>query len=80
MRKNAAKGVEVREPSYPAGGNTNWRCHHRRQHGSSPKQLKAELACDPAIPLLGICLEKTVIRKDKHTRKITAAPFTVAKT
>ena len=27
--------------------------------------LKIELPCDPATPLLGICLEKTIIQKDE---------------
>ena len=28
------------------------------------KKLKTELPCDPAIPLLGIYLEKTIVLKD----------------
>ena len=28
------------------------------------KKLKIELPCDPAIPLLGIYLKKTLIQKD----------------
>jgi len=28
------------------------------------KKLKIRLPYDPTIPLLGICLEKTIIRKD----------------
>ena len=35
---------------------------------------------DPAIPLLGIYLQKTLIRKDTYTSKFTAALFTIAKT
>ena len=30
--------------------------------------LKKQLPCDPAIPLLGIYLEKTIIRKDTRTK------------
>ena len=29
-----------------------------------PKKLKTELPNEPAIPLLGICLEKTIIQKE----------------
>ena len=35
---------------------------------------------DPAIPLLGIYLEKTLIQKDTCTPMFTAALFTIAKT
>ena len=46
------------------------------------KKLKIELPYDPAIPLLGIYLEKmkTLIQKDKCTPMFTAALFTIAKT
>ena len=39
------------------------------------KKLKIELPYDPAILLLGIYLEKTVIRKDTCTPVLTAAQF-----
>ena len=35
---------------------------------------------DPAIPLLGIHLDKTVIQKDTHTPMFPVALFTTAKT
>ena len=38
------------------------------------------LPYDPAIPLLGIYLDKTIIQKDACTPKFTAALFTIAKT
>ena len=46
------------------------------------KKLKIELPYDPAIPLLGIYLEKmkTLIRKDTRTPMFLAALFTIAKT
>ena len=44
------------------------------------KKLKIELPYDPAIPLLGIYLEKTLIRKDICLPMFTAALFTIAKT
>ena len=37
------------------------------------KKLKIELPYDPAIPLLGIYLDKTVIQKDTCTPVFTAA-------
>ena len=44
------------------------------------KELKLELPYDPAIPLLGIYPEKTIIQKDTCTTMFTAALFTIAKT
>ena len=44
------------------------------------KKLKIELPYDPAIPLPGIYLEKTIIRKDACTPVFTAALFTIART
>ena len=43
------------------------------------KKLKIELSYDPAIPLLGIYPEKTIIQKDTCTPMFTAALFTVAR-
>ena len=40
----------------------------------------AELLYDPAIPLQGMYLEKTLILKDTCTPKFTAELFTIAKT
>ena len=44
------------------------------------KQLEIELPYDPAIPLLGIYLDKTLIQKDTCTPVFIAALFTTAKT
>ena len=44
------------------------------------KKLKIELPYDPAIPLLGIYPEKTIIQKDTCTSIFIAELFTVAKT
>ena len=44
------------------------------------KKLKIELPYDPAIPLLGMYIEKTMVRKDTSTPMFTAALFTIAKT
>ena len=48
---------------------TVWRCL---------KKLKIELLYDPAIPLLGIYLEKNIIQKDTCTTMFIAALFTIA--
>ena len=44
------------------------------------KKLKTELPHDPAIPLLGIYPEKTIIQTDTCTPMFTAAFFTIART
>ena len=44
------------------------------------KKLKIELPYDPAIPLLGIYQEKTIIQKDTCTPIFIAPLFTTAKT
>ena len=43
-------------------------------------KVKTELLYDPAIPLLNICPEKTIIQKDTGTPMFTAALFTTAST
>ena len=42
-----------------------------------PKTI--ELPHDPAIPFLGIYLDKTVIQKDTHTHMLMSALFMIAK-
>ena len=44
------------------------------------KILKIELPCDPAIPLLGIYPEKTIIQKESSSTMFIAALFTIART
>ena len=44
------------------------------------KKLKIELPYDPAIPLLGIYTEKTIIQKESCTKIFIAALFTMART
>ena len=44
------------------------------------KKLKIQLPYDPAIPLLGIYPEKTIIQKDTCTPMFTATLFTIART
>ena len=44
------------------------------------QKLKTELPYDPAIPLLGIYPEKTIIQKETYTTMFIAALFTRART
>ena len=44
------------------------------------KKLKIELQYDPAIPLLGIYPEKTIIQKETCATMFIAALFTIART
>ena len=44
------------------------------------KKLKIDLPYDPAIILLGIYPEKTIIQKNTYTPMFTVALFTTAKT
>ena len=44
------------------------------------KKLKIEPLYDPAIPLLGIYPEKTIIQKEACTKMFIAALFTIART
>ena len=77
---NAGEGVEKREPSCTVGGNANWYSHYGEQYGGSLKKLKTELPYDPAIPLLGIYPQKTIIQKDTCTPMFIAALFIIART
>ena len=51
--------------------------NYGKQYGGS---LKKELQYDPAIPLLGIYLEKTIIQKDTCTLIFIVELFTITKT
>ena len=44
------------------------------------KKLKIELPYDPAIPLLGIYPEQTIVQKETCTTMFVAALFTIART
>ena len=44
------------------------------------KKLKIVLLHDPAIPILGIYPEKSMVRKDICTPRFIAALFTIART
>ena len=73
--------MEQRESSCTTGI-VKWCSHYGKWYVGFSKKLKTELPYDPAIPLPGICPEKTktLIRKDLFTPVFTAALFTTAKT
>ena len=72
--------MEKREPSYTVDENVNWCSHYGKQYGGFLKKIKIELPYDPAITLLGIYPEKTIIQKDICTLMLIAALFRIAKT
>ena len=45
-----------------------------------PQKTEIESSYDPAIPLLDMYPDKTIIQKDTRTRMLTAALFSIAKT
>ena len=60
--------MEKKEPSCTVSGNVNWYSLYGEQYEDSlKKELVIKLPYDPAIPLLGICPEKTIIQKDTCT-------------
>ena len=56
-----------------------WECKLIQPLWRFLKKLKIELPYDPAIPLLGIYPEKTIIQKDTCTPMFTAVLFTIAR-
>ena len=70
---NAEEDVEEREQSCTVGQNVNWYSHCGEQYGDFFKILGTKLSYDPAIPILGIYCEKTVIEKDTCTLLFIAA-------
>ena len=77
--KYAGEGAEKRESFYTVCGNVNYYSHYEEQYGGSlKKKLKIEPPYDPAIPLLGMYLGKTMMGKDSGIPKFTAALFAIA--
>ena len=74
---NAGEGVEKRESSYTVGENVNWYSHCGNVM-EVPQYL--ELLYNPAITLLGIYPEKTLMQKYTCTPMFIAALFIIAKT
>ena len=73
------RGCGKRELPQAVSRNVNWSSHYGEQCGDFLK-LKLELSYDPEIPLLDICLEKTVIPKNVCTLTFIAELFTIART
>ena len=57
-----------------------WECKLIQSLWRFLEKLKIELPYDPAIPLLGIHPEKTIIQKDTCTTMFIATLFTIART
>jgi len=55
--------VEKREPPSTVDGSVNGYSHYLKQHEGFLRKLRLELLYDPAIPLLGIHLDKTMFQK-----------------
>ena len=72
--------MEKREHSYTVGGNVNWYSLCGEQYGGSLKNKKIELPYDPAITLLGVCLDKTIIQKIHAPPIFIETLFTIGKT
>ena len=72
--------MKKQEPSCIVGGNVNWYNHYGKQYGGSSENYKYKTLYDPAILLLGMYPDKTIIQKNTHTPMFTAALFTTAKT
>ena len=69
--------MEKKESSYTVGENVNW-CSHCGNIMEVPQYL--ELLYNPAITLLGIYPEKTLMQKYTCTPMFIAALFIIAKT
>ena len=75
--------MEKREPFYTVGDNANWYSHYGEQRGrflkKKKKKLEIELPYDPAIPVLGIHTEETIIERDMATPMFITALFIIAR-
>ena len=66
-------GMEKREPAYTVGGNVNWYNYYGKQSVEVPQgTLKTELPYDPAILLLGLHPDKTIIQRGTCTNTFIA--------
>uniref|UniRef100_A0A8D0S8S0 Uncharacterized protein n=1 Tax=Sus scrofa TaxID=9823 RepID=A0A8D0S8S0_PIG len=74
------RGCREKGSLLTVGGNLNWYNHYGEQYGGTLGNYTNKLPYDPAIPLLGIYLDKTFLEKDTCTSMIIAAPFTIIKT
>ena len=60
-------------------GDVTWKGPRMRTEWRCLKKVNIELPYHPAIPLLGIYPDKTIIRKDTSSPMYIAALFTTAK-
>ena len=63
-----------------ADGTTELTMYSKKSCQRFLKKLKIELPYNPAIPLLGIYPEKTIIQKESCTTMFIAALFTITRT
>ena len=61
------------------GEGMNWYSYYGEQYRDDFKKTGIKLPYNPAIPLLGIYPEETLIEKDTCTPVFTAAQFTIAR-
>ena len=59
-------GFKIETIANTVDGNVNCCSHYGEQHGGFLKKLQIELPYDPAILLLGIYLEKTIIHSNRY--------------
>ena len=76
---SAGESVEKGGRAYTGGGNINWYSNYGEQYRGFLKTKNRTTINNPAILLLGIYLEKTIIPKDTCTPVLTAALVTTAK-
>ena len=69
--------MEKRELSYTVSRNVSM--ENNKEAPQKNKNIKIELPYDPAIPLMGIYPDKTLIQKDTCTPMFIAAVFTITK-
>jgi len=74
---NAREDVEKKEPSYTDSGIVHWCSPCGKHYGSSSEK---NYPYDPAIPLLDIYSDETIIQKDTFTPMFIAALFMIART
>lgn len=72
--------MEKREPSYNCWWECKWVQPLWKTVWRFLRKLNVKLPYDPAIPFIGIYLDKTTIQKDTCTHVFTAPLFTIAKT
>ena len=78
-RRKSCQKLEFLTTSCAIGGNVNWYNHDGEQYGGGSLKIKIELPYDPAIPLLTVYSEKSIIQKEICTLVFIASLFTIAR-